>query len=107
MAAAPVGSSSAGGPATEIGSGRPFQRAVTGRAVVLGLAIALFVNAGSPYAESVGFSNFSWSYVPEGAVIPFLALLAANALARRTGRGLTFVPSFPRSPEAHPLLGRL
>jgi hypothetical protein len=64
------------------------RRAVTTRAVFLGLAIALFVNVGSPYAESVGFSNFSWSYVPEGAVIPFLLVLAGNLLARRRGRGL-------------------
>jgi hypothetical protein len=67
------------------GTEEPSHRSLTGRAVVLGLAIALFVNVGSPYAESVGFSNFSWSYVPEGAVIPFLALLAANTLARRAG----------------------
>lgn len=61
---------------------------VTARAVAIGLAIALFVNVGSPYAESVGFSNFSWSYVPEGAVIPFLLVLAVNLLARRRGGGL-------------------
>lgn len=66
--------------------GRP--RVVSGRAVAIGLLIALFVNVGSPYAESVGFSNFSWSYVPEGAVLPFLLVLALNAVARRWGRGL-------------------
>lgn len=62
--------------------------ALSARAVAIGLAIALFVNVGSPYAESVGFSNFSWSYVPEGAVIPFLLVLAVNLLARRRGGGL-------------------
>jgi hypothetical protein len=61
---------------------------VSARAVAIGLAIALFVNVGSPYAESVGFSNFSWSYVPEGALIPFLVVLALNAVARRRGGGL-------------------
>jgi hypothetical protein len=63
--------------------------AVTPRALLIGLLIAAFVNVGSPYAESVGFSNFSWSYVPEGAVIPFLVVLAGNALWRRIGRGLS------------------
>jgi hypothetical protein len=62
--------------------------AVSGRAIAIGAGIALFVNAGSPYAESVGFSNFSWSYVPEGAFLPFLLLLALNAVLRRRGGGL-------------------
>src|SRR5438876_890711 len=64
------------------------QRARTARAVLLGLLLAPVVSVGSPYAESVGFSNFSWSYVPEGAVIPFLLVLAGNLLARRRGAGL-------------------
>ena len=45
--------------------------------------MALFVNLGSPYTESVGFSNFSWSYLPEGAMMPFLLLILFNALLRR------------------------
>lgn len=61
----------------------PLARALTGRALVLGLIAALFVNVGSPYTESVGFSNFSWSYLPEGGMFPFLALLVVNALVRR------------------------
>jgi hypothetical protein len=55
---------------------------------LLGLLISAFVNIGSPYAESVGFSNFSWSYVPEGAVIPFLLVLLVNLPLRRRGWGL-------------------
>jgi hypothetical protein len=51
--------------------------------MALGLLAGLFVNFGSPYTESVGFSNFSWSYLPEGGMFPFLALLAVNGLLRR------------------------
>ena len=54
-------------------------RALTPRALLLGLLSGLFVNLGSPYTESVGFSNFSWSYLPEGGMFPFLALLVMNA----------------------------
>ncbi|MFQ6040063.1 MAG: DUF6785 family protein, partial [Candidatus Poribacteria bacterium] len=53
-------------------------RAITWRALVLGASAAVFVNIASPYTESVGFSNFSWSYLPEGAVIPFLAIFVFN-----------------------------
>lgn len=53
------------------------------RAISLGMLVAVFVNLGSPYTESVGFSNFSWSYLPEGAAIPFLGLLLLNLLVRR------------------------
>ncbi len=60
-----------------------LQRALTPRALLLGLLACLFVNLGSPYTESVGFSNFSWSYLPEGGMFPFLALLAVNALLHR------------------------
>ncbi|MCD6352464.1 MAG: hypothetical protein J7M26_10120 [Armatimonadetes bacterium] len=58
-------------------------RALTPRALVLGLLAAVFVNFGSPYTESVGFSNFSWSYLPEGGMFPYLALLLVNALVPR------------------------
>ncbi len=60
-----------------------LRRALTPRALALGVLAALFVNLGSPYTESVGFSNFSWSYLPEGGMFPFLLLLAVNALLRR------------------------
>jgi len=50
---------------------------------LIGVLITIFVNVGSPYTESVGFSNFSWSYLPEGAAIPFLLLLFLNLLLRR------------------------
>lgn len=50
-------------------------RALTKRSVLIGLAIAIFVNVASPYTESRAFSNFSWSYIPEGAMIPFLFVL--------------------------------
>ncbi|MCX7597459.1 MAG: hypothetical protein N2512_01135 [Armatimonadetes bacterium] len=58
-------------------------RALTPRALILGLLAGLFVNLGSPYTESVGFSNFSWSYLPEGGMFPFLALLVVNAGLQR------------------------
>jgi hypothetical protein len=67
-------------PSTGLGT---LGRALTPRALTLGLLAGLFVNLGSPYTESVGFSNFSWSYLPEGGMFPFLALLAVNALLRR------------------------
>lgn len=63
--------------------GSSLGQALTPRALFLGLLAGLFVNLGSPYTESVGFSNFSWSYLPEGGMFPFLALLAVNALVRR------------------------
>ncbi|MBC7287876.1 MAG: hypothetical protein H5T86_07500 [Armatimonadetes bacterium] len=58
-------------------------RALTPRALALGLLATIFVNIGSPYTESVGFSNFSWSYLPEGGMFPFLLLLLINALLTR------------------------
>jgi hypothetical protein len=63
----------------EPGSGR----AITLRAVLLGLLVVVFVNAGSPLAEALAFSNFSWSYLPEGGVAPFLLLLVINMAVRR------------------------
>jgi len=57
-----------------------FSRAMTWRALLLGTLAAVFVNIASPYTESVGFSNFSWSYLPEGAVIPFLAIFVFNLI---------------------------
>jgi hypothetical protein len=56
------------------------QRNVTWRALFLGSCVAVFINIASPYTESVGFSNFSWSYLPEGAAIPMLFILGVNAL---------------------------
>jgi hypothetical protein len=55
-------------------------RAITWRALLLGTSSAVFVNIASPYTESVGFSNFSWSYLPEGAVIPFLTIFVFNLI---------------------------
>jgi hypothetical protein len=56
---------------------------VTWRSVLLGLLVAIFVNLGSPAAEALAFSNYSWSYLPEGGVLPFLLLLGLNAPLRR------------------------
>ena len=56
------------------------QRQITPRSIVIGVIVVIFINLASPYAESVGFSNFSWSYLPEGAAIPVLLLVAINAL---------------------------
>ena len=56
------------------------QRQITPRSIVIGVIVVIFINLASPYAESVGFSNFSWSYLPEGAAIPVLLLIAINAL---------------------------
>src|SRR5947209_6231066 len=58
-------------------------RAITLRAVLLGLLVTIFVNVGSPVSEALAFSNFSWSYLPEGGVIPFLLLVGFNLLLRR------------------------
>ncbi len=63
-------------------------RRVTWRALLLGSGVAIFVNLASPYTESVGFSNFSWSYLPEGAAIPLLLLLAVNALLMKVRKRL-------------------
>ena len=77
---------------------RPLAGAATPRALLVGVLASLFVNLGSPYTETAGFSNFSWSYLPEGAAIPFLAVVALNALVHRlrprlalTGRELLVV----------------
>ena len=53
-------------------------RAATPRALLLGTAVSLFVNIASPYTESIGFSNFSWSYLPEGGAGTFLLLLVIS-----------------------------
>jgi len=69
-------------------------RAMTWRALLLGASAAVFVNIASPYTESAGFSNFSWSYLPEGAVIPFLAIFVFNLIFRHwalTSRELTII----------------
>ncbi|MBM3475436.1 MAG: hypothetical protein FJX75_19400 [Armatimonadetes bacterium] len=58
------------------------------RALVIGLCVSFFVNVASPYTESIGFSNFSWSYLPEGGAGPFLLLLAISALLWRFSRRL-------------------
>lgn len=58
-------------------------RGATPRALALSLLAAVFINLASPYTESTGFSNFSWSYLPEGAGFWFLGLLAVNALVVR------------------------
>lgn len=55
-------------------------KAVTLRALLIGIGFSIFVNTCSPLTESRAFSNFSWSYLPEGAVIPFLFLLFFNFL---------------------------
>lgn len=67
---------------------RPEGRAATARALLIGALVAVFVNLASPYTESVGFSNFSWSYLPEGGVAPFLLVLLANAVLWRLNRRL-------------------
>jgi hypothetical protein len=59
------------------------RRAATPRALALGVAASVFVNLASPHTESTGFSNFSWSYLPEGGVFVLLFLLVANAGVRR------------------------
>jgi len=61
----------------------PIRGALTTRALLIGLLISAFVNLGSPYTESTGFSNFSWSYLPEGGAVPFLVLLLLNGLVGR------------------------
>ncbi len=62
------------------------QNAMTWRAFLLGLCVSAFVNLASPYTESVGFSNFSWSYLPEGAAIPLIFIIAINALITSFGK---------------------
>lgn len=81
----PLGSRSSA--SRSVGSG------ATARAIVLGLVIAVFVNVFSPYTESVGFSNFSWSYLPEGAMAPFLVLLLANILCWRIAPNSCLTPA--------------
>jgi len=58
-------------------------KGITVRSILIGLAIVVFVNVASPYTESRAFSNFSWSYLPEGGMIPFLFVLFLNLLLRR------------------------
>jgi len=58
-------------------------KAVTYRSLLMGICFSIFVNICSPLTESRAFSNFSWSYLPEGAVIPFLFLLFFNFLFSR------------------------
>jgi len=58
------------------------------KALILGFLVSVFVNLASPYTESVGFSNFSWSYLPEGAAIPLLFILAVNLLLTKARREL-------------------
>jgi hypothetical protein len=60
-----------------------LKKAVTFRAVFIGICFSIFVNTLSPLTESRAFSNFSWSYLPEGAVIPFLFLLFFNFILSR------------------------
>jgi hypothetical protein len=64
------------------------KRMITWRALILGLCVSAFVNLASPYTESIGFSNFSWSYLPEGAAIPLLFILAINIFISRIRKNL-------------------
>jgi hypothetical protein len=61
---------------------RAAARALTWRAVLLGLLVTVFVNTMSMYSECHGSGNFSWSYLPEGGVVPFLLLVGVNGLLR-------------------------
>ena len=63
--------------------GSMVRRAATPRAFLLGALASVFVNLASPYTESTGYSNFSWSYLPEGGMLPFLVVLALNAIVWR------------------------
>lgn len=67
-------------------------KAVTLRALLIGIGFSIFVNTCSPLTESRAFSNFSWSYLPEGAVIPFLFLLFFNFILYRLKPGLALSP---------------
>ena len=69
------------------------QKQITTRSVLIGASVAIFVNLASPYTESVGFSNFSWSYLPEGAAIPMLLILAINALILNVRKKLSLTQS--------------
>jgi hypothetical protein len=64
------------------------QHFFTWRAILIGLCVSAFVNIASPYTESVGFSNFSWSYLPEGAAIPMLFIIAINAFIAKIRKKL-------------------
>lgn len=71
--------------ATDDGKQKPgiLTRAATLRALLLGVAASVFVNFFSPYTESTGFSNFSWSYLSEGAAFPFILLIPLNLFIGR------------------------
>ena len=60
-----------------------LSRAATPRALFLGALASVFVNIASPYTESRGFSNFSWSYLPEGGAFVLLLVVGVNALVHR------------------------
>jgi hypothetical protein len=66
-----------------LGRRSEVRKALTKRSLLIGLAIAVFVNIASPYTESRAFSNFSWSYIPEGAMIPFLLILLIQIALNR------------------------
>ena len=63
--------------------GQVASRALTWRAVLLGLLVTVFVNTMSMYSECHGSGNFSWSYLPEGGVVPFVLLVGVNGLVGR------------------------
>jgi hypothetical protein len=68
--------------------GEPEAKGRLVRALTIGILVSFFVNVASPYTESIGFSNFSWSYLPEGGAGPFLLLLLVSALLWRFSRRL-------------------
>ena len=72
---------------------KDVQKQITARSVMIGAGVVIFVNLASPYTESVGFSNFSWSYLPEGAAIPMLLIFAINALILNVRKRLSLTQS--------------
>ncbi|HJN14079.1 MAG TPA: DUF6785 family protein [Armatimonadota bacterium] len=69
-------------PSTECSEERPA-RAATPRALMIGALVSAFVNFASPCCESIGYSNFSWSYLPEGGAGQFLLLLVISLVLWR------------------------
>ena len=69
---------------TEDGPGPQSSQALTARALLIGIAVVVFINVAAPYSENIlGSSLLACDYLPLGVMLPFLVVVAFLGVALR------------------------
>jgi len=69
---------------TEDGPGPEPSQALTARALLIGVAVVVFINVAAPYSENIlGSSLLACDYLPLGVMLPFLVVVAFLGVALR------------------------